>query len=967
MRTPKLSSGAAKTAVLTFFVYSLSMSAQTPRPQSGTSSDFNVTAPKDDILDKTRGGGATSGIQSQVDSPNRTVGPQRDGSIVVSDNQVLTPAGRLIELGAPVRAKAIALNPGKTAHTAAVLLMGSPQPIVVFDTQSGQVLQRYLPEGGANASAKERSTGSFAGITYSPDGSRLLFSQDNNYVSVANVDRNTGLLSHEQRVALPPPPADGRAYHNAKSINPGGIAFSTDGKQAYVALNAANTLGVIDLTASPAKLVTQISVGNAPNSVVIHGNFAYISNEGGRPATSDDFTNDSDGTPIVVDRTDAYTITGTVSVVNLDTGKLATTIDVGLHPAGMTVVGSRLFVANAYSDSLSIIDLDTKRVTRTINLSVPIAGGTFGSGPNGVAVTETGTAYVTLGQANAIAVIDLQGRDAHPVIGYIPTAYFPTSIAYDKERKQLVIADDKGLGSRGTTTTTKSGVIAYNTHADMGVVNLIAEPNASSLAALSKQVFENNHWNLTTNIEVGKRFVDPHAKPSAVPKHIGEPSLIKHVFLIIKENRTYDQMLGDVAWGNGAKELAVFASAVPNQHSFVKRFPLLDNVYAPSRQSADGHPWIGMSGSFYSNDILSPDWIRSYPGGQAEDALTNTPKGFLWTEVAAMGMTARLYGEWSSGTTIARKPDGSAYRWADFYKTSLCEEGKAPTADCVVPGDAIHVTSAIPSAAKIMDPHFPPFNFDIPDQYRADYWIKEFKRMDAANQVPNLTILWLPDDHTAGTSKGHPYPINYQADNDLALGRMVEAISHSKIWDKSAIFVEEDDSQAGTDHVDGHRQPVYIISPYTVAPQSPGQGKAIHTTYTAENINRTIENILGVLPLTQFDLVASPMFDAFQDNADLTPYDVIPATVALDQGPDLPLGKSLAYTPVEQQWLKATAKVMKGKYDKADAVDPNFLNHVTWYVTTGWNRPYPGEDKVLAPGPLVKAAMKYGGDDDDDR
>jgi YVTN family beta-propeller protein len=964
MRTSTSYRRATRAAVLSLLVCALRMPAQSP--QTGTPSGFNVGAPKDDVLHGTKGSKAASGIESQVNSPNRTVGPQRDGSIVVSDNQVLTPAGRLIELGAPVRAKAIALNPGKPAHTAAVLLMGSPQPVIVFDTQSGQVLQRYIPERAGNESEKERSTGSFAGIAYSPDGSRLLFSQDNNYVSIASVDKSTGLLSHEQRVTLPPPAADGRIYHNAKAINPGGIAFSTDGKRAYVALNAANTLGVIDLTGSPARLAAQIPVGNAPNSVVVRGNFAYVSNEGGRPAAAGDFTNDSDGTPIVVDGTDAYTLTGTVSVVDVSTGKLATTIKVGLHPAGMTIVGSRLFVANAYSDSVSVIDLDTNKVARTINLSVPIAGGTFGAGPDGVAVTESGTAYVTLGQANAVAVIDLQGRDANPVIGYIPTGYFPTSIAWDKARKQLVIADDKGQGSRGTTSTTKSGVVAYNTHADMGVVNLIAEPNATSLAAFSKQVFENNQWNLTTNIEVGKQFIDARAKPVAIPKHIGEPSTIKHVFLIIKENRTYDQMLGDVAWGNGAKELAVFAAAVPNQHAFVKRFPLLDNVYAPSRQSADGHPWIGMSGSFYSNDILSPDWIRSYPGGEAEDALTNTPKGFLWTEVAAMGMTARLYGEWSTGTTVARKPDGSAYTWTDFYKTSLCEEGKAPAADCVVPDAAIHVTSAIPSAAKIMDPHYPPFNLDIPDQYRVDYWIKEFKRMDAANEVPNLTILWLPDDHTAGTSKGHPYPINYQADNDLALGRMIEAISHIKVWGTSAVFVEEDDSQSGTDHVDGHRQPVFIISPYTVAPQGPGQGKAIHTTYTAENINRTIENILGAQPLTQFDLVASPMFDAFQDQADLTPYDVTPATVPLDLGPDLPAGKPVAYAPMEKDWLKATAKVMKGKYDKADAVDPNFLNHVIWYVTTGWKRPYPGEDTVQTPGPLVKAAMKSGGDDDDD-
>jgi YVTN family beta-propeller protein len=937
---------------------------QTPAPRTDTPG-FNVGLPPDAVLGTGKPPAAGDAPRSQAGSPDRTVGLQQDGSIVVSDNQMLTPAGKIIELGSSVRAKAIALNPNRTLHSGAVLLMGAPQPIIVFNTVTGKVLQRFIPADATAASAKERSAGSFAGITYSADGTRLLFSQDNNYVVIADVSKETGLLRHEHSVHLPEPPADGRPYHNAKSINPGGIAFSADSKRAYVALNVTNTLGVIDLTSSPAKLIGQIPVGNVPNSVVVRGSYAYVSNEGGRPANSADFTNYSDGTPIVVDRKDAFTLTGTVSVVDLKTNKQVRTISVGLHPAGMTISGSRLYVANAYSDSLSVIDLQTDKVIRTVNLSVPIAGGVFGSGPNDVAVTEDGKAYVTLGEANAVAVINLQGRDANPVIGYIPTAYFPTSITYDKAQKQLVIADDKGLGSRGTTTM-KDGVIGYNTHADTGAVNLIPEPNANDLAKYSKQVFENNHWNLTTNIEVGKEYIDTKAAPVAIPRHIGEPSLIKHVFLIIKENRTYDQMLGDVTWGNGAPELAVFASAVPNQHALVKRFPLLDNVYAPSRQSADGHPWIGMSGSFYSNDILSPDWIRSYPGGNAEDPLTYTPKGFLWTAAEAEGLTAKLYGEWSSGITIAHKPDGAAYTWSDFYSTSLCKESKAPASSCIVPDDSVYVTSAIPSAAKIMDPHYPPFNLDIPDQYRADYWIKEFEKLDATNQVPNLTILWLPDDHTAGASKGHPSPINYQADNDLALGRMVDTISHSKVWAQSAIFVEEDDSQGGADHVDGHRQPVFIISPYTVAPQAPGEGKTIHTTYTAENINRTIENILGTQPLTQFDLVASPMFDAFQNTPDLTPYNSLPAVIPLDQGIGLAVREVSASSSIEKAWLKANAEVMKGKYDKADAVDPNFLNHSIWYATTGWMRPYPGEDKVLMPGPLAKAARKYTGDDDDD-
>ena len=300
--------------------------------------------------------------------------------------------------------------------------------------------------------------------------------------------------------------------------------------------------------------------------------------------------------------------------------------------------------------------------------------------------------------------------------------------------------------------------------------------------------------------------------------------------------------------------------------------------------------------------------------------------------------------------------------------TAMCKEGKAPKSSCVVPDSTVSVTSEIPSAAKIMDPHYPPFNLIIPDQYRMDYWIPEFQRLDAAGQVPNLTILWLPNDHTAGTTKGQPYPINRYdgVDNDLALGRMVDAISHSKVWAQSAIFVEEDDSQGGVHHVDGHRQPVYVISPYTASSGTPGQGKTIHTTYTAENINRTIENILGTQPLTQFDLVASPMFDAFQNTPDLTPFDHLASAIPLDQGPELPANKSLGYySPMQKAWLKATAEVMKGKYDKADAVDPNFLNHVIWYSTTDWTRPYPGESKVEMPGPFVKAAKKYRDDDDD--
>jgi YVTN family beta-propeller protein len=901
-----------------------------------------------------------------AESPTRTVGPQRNGSIVASDNQLLTPAGTVVQLGSPVVAKAAAVNPNHKTRTGAVLLMAAAQPIIVFSTTTGEVIQRYVPVTTDGTTFTNNTHGSFTGITYSADGSKLLFSQDNNFVAVANVDAFTGKLTPAASIALPPPPANPLLY-NTMSANAGGLAV-IDNSIGLVALNANNTVGVLNLNDST--LVSQIPVGNAPNSIVVKGDFAYVTNEGGRAARPGEFTNLSDGTAIVVDPTDAFATTGTVSVINVRTGELVRTIDVGLHPAGMAVSGSMLYVANSYSDTVSVIDTDLKRVVRTISVGVPIKGGAFGAGVSGIAIAGS-TAYVTLGQSNAVAVVDLTNDSANPVLGYIPTLYFPTTIAYDPGSKQLVVSDDKGLGAQGSIGTSQ-GVEAFNTHQETGTVSLVPIPTASQLAAYTKQVISNNHWN-SANIYAGPQYANPAAKPVALPQHIGEPSLIKHVFLIIKENRTYDQVLGDLPQGNGDPSLAVFASAVPNQHALVKRFPLLDNLYAPSRQSADGHPWIVESGSFYSNDILSPDWIRSYPGGNSNDALTYTQQGFLWSGAEKLGLNVKMYGEWSGGYVVAPKPDGSQYSWADFYNTSLYKESNGQKGSMVVPDNSDTESATIPSVTAILDPHYPSFNLGIPDQYRADYYIPLLQAQDVANAVPNLTIIWLPDDHTNGITTGTPLPINYQADNDLALGRMVEAISASKAWSTSAIFVEEDDSQDGVDHVDGHRQPAYVISPYAVAPQSTNVGKVIHTTYTQENINRTIENILGLAPLTQFDLTASPMFDCFQDTANTAPFTHVPATTPLNIGPGgTPIAGtgaanySLRMTPMQKAWNLASNRMTRGKEGKADAVDENFLNHAIWYSATNWKRSYPGEGKIQLPTAFVRAALAHKGQDSDD-
>jgi YVTN family beta-propeller protein len=904
------------------------------------------------------------------DSTTRTVGPQKDGSIVASDNQLLTPAGKIVDLGSPVVAKGVALNPNRKTKTAAVLLMSAAQPIIVFNTETGEAIQRYVPVTVSGTTFTNHPQGSYTGITYSADGSKLLFSQDSNFVAVANVDPNTGMLTPAYSVSLPSPPPNPNLF-NSKSANAGGLAVTDDGKTALVSLNANNTLGVINL--STATLTGQIPVGNAPNSVVITGKYAYVSNEGGRPATSSDFTNLSDGTPIVVDTKDAFATTGTVSVIDLSNGTQAQTINVGLHPAGMALDGTQLYVANSYSDTVSVIDTRTNKVVRTIEVGVPVRGGAFGAGANGIAIADS-TAYVTLGQSNAIAVIPLSGESANQVVGYIPTAYFPTSIVFDAAHRQLVVNDDKGVGAQGSIGSAQ-GVQAYNTHQEAGVVNLIPLPSRGQLDEMTGQVIKNNNWD-SKNVDVRRERAEGRAKPVAIPEHIGEPSLIKHVFLIIKENRTYDQMLGDLPQANGDPSLAVFGANVPNQHALVARFPLLDNMYAPSRQSADGHPWIVESGSFYSNDVLSPDWIRSYPGGNSNDALTYTPKGFLWSAAQKRGLSVKMYGEWSAGFTVAPKPDGSSYSWADFYNTSLFKETNGAQGSMIVPDNSDSESTAVPSAADILDPHYPSFNLGIPDQYRADYYIRMFQAQDAAFNVPNLTILWLPDDHTNGTTTGNPLPANYQADNDLALGRIVEAISNSSAWASSAIFVEEDDSQNGVDHVDGHRQPAYVISPYTVAPQAPGVGKVIHTTYTQININRTIEQILGLEPLTQFDLVASPMYDCFQNSPNIAPFTHVPATTALNIGPgNTPIpGTGPANTDataattmsaLEKAWNVASDAMTKGKEGKPDSVDEDFLNHAIWYSATHWTRPYPGESEIKSPDGFVAAAATKSPDNDD--
>jgi YVTN family beta-propeller protein len=949
-----------------------------------------------------------------VPFPTYQVGPQSNGSWVASDGTIITPAGTQINLGIRVRAKAIALNPTGN-HTAAVLTMGtSPKngngAVEVFDTQTGAVLQSYS-FGGTD------SHGSALGITYTPDGKYLLFSQDSSYIAIANVNPGTGLLSDYAHVSVPvagtniivplkgnsnllstvtcfpnsPPGTNGSAAipcgvtDSFGTSYPTGIAISPDGKSAYAVLDVNDTLAKIDLTAATPAQGPQIRVGNVPHSVVISpdGKTAYVSNEAGRIATRKDFQQYSNGTPVVAHFPTGSTSSGTLSVVDLASFTVTGSIETGLHPTGMAFWDKKLLVANAYSDSISVINTAWNKEERKIDLGLPIRvpgerKSAYGAGPNSIAVDEKNNiAYVALYNANAVAVVDLRDGVWNPVLGMIPVAYAPSSVVLDTVDNALLVANDKGVGALNSFET-DWGVSNHNTHQDNGTVSIVPVPKSEALWGMTRQVFQNNHWDLAENI-FSAGGGNRHATPLAIPERIGDPSKIKHVFVIIRENRTYDQILGDVAAGNGDANLAVFGdnaifgSVTPNAHALVQRFPLFDNFYDPSRQSADGHNWIVQAMAPYSDDIQSPDWVRDYPSNGG-DAIAYQKKGHLWDEAVKAAVSFKNYGEYIEYNTFLT-PTGSTTepQWIDFYNDTLAyESGKEKQ---LYNYNTVASHSPLPNLIDNTVQNYPQFDLGIPDQFRVDIWSQDFAKDVAHGTVPQLSMLWISSDHTGGPPTGQAM----QADNDLALGRFVDIISHSPIWSSSAIFVEEDDAQNGVDHVDGHRSPGYIISPYV------NQGGATDSTfYTQVNMTRTIEQILGLTPMNQFDLWASPMKTAFVDDPpadNFKPWTHVPNGIPLDQGvtqtPAQPIPAasqvvkaqtiapaSPAVKALRAGWIKKKTEIFAGKLTKPDSEDPDTVNHLDWYEATNFMRPYPGEKKVRPASEFSNAAPAKADDDD---
>jgi len=531
------------------------------------------------------------------------------------------------------------------------------------------------------------------------------------------------------------------------------------------------------------------------------------------------------------------------------------------------------------------------------------------------------TLYVSNATNNCIAMFDFHPPKSR-LLGCLPTGWYPAGLALDTTRGALYVANIKGVGSRnldwkGKRKVNGQDVFGYNSHDYLGTVSLIPLPKSDQLAAHTETVLENNRLTVAVSAMAPPR---KNVAPRAVPQRHGEPSVFKHVLYIIKENRTYDQVLGDIERAEGDPQLCIFGREVtPNHHKLVDEFVLLDNFYCSGTRSPDGHQWANEA---YVTDYLEKSyggWGRSYPywGG---DAMAYAPSGFLWDNVLAHDRTLRVYGEFVEATI----------RWKDS------ERNERPTfldcyTDFVENKNQIEVRAT--AAIKTIEPYLCPtaigFPAIVPDIHRAQQFINELKRFEEEGNLPNFMVMLLPNDHTEGTRPGMPTPEAAVADNDLALGRVVEALSHSKFWPETCIFVVQDDPQSGFYHIDGHRTVAMVISPYT------RRGALDSTNYNQTSMIRTMELILGLPPMNQFDASATAMTSCFTDSPNFAPYDAVPNIIPLDR---LNLAISKIEDPRQRHWALASLKM---PLDEVDEAGDDTLNRVLWHAVRGRDDTYP--------------------------
>ncbi len=835
-------------------------------------------------------------------------------------NQHLTPAGTLVELPG-IRPQALALSPdGELLVTA-----GTTNELVVVNPTTGNISQRVpfpsdqaqeqTPVSSESLSPAPKPQLSFTGLAFSPDGSRIYLANVTGDIKVFGVSRDKK-VSPLFSIALPAV----TGLHRTNEI-PAGIAVSRDGRTIYVALNLSNRLAEMD--AATGKILRTWDVGVAPFDVVLCKNKIYVSNWGGRRPDADSLTGPAgQGTSV---RVDARSIAseGSVSVIALN-GANQFEIVTGLHACALALSpnGKFLVVANAGSDTLSVIDTRTDKIVETI-CARQNPGDPFGAQPDALAFDKRGKKlFAGNGTQNAVAVFQFKPGTSK-LLGLIPVGWFPGALAFDAGRKQISVANIKNpVGKKEKPRTGLGHAPGFNSKQYNGSLSLVPMPSEKELARFTQAALANLRYPLLAQAMLPAR---ENRMPQPVPERAGEPCVFQHVIYIIKENRTYDQVLGDVTGGNGGADLCVFGERVtPNEHRLVRNFVLLDNTYCCGALSADGHNWTD---SAIATDYLEREFAgfpRSYPAGgggtETKDALAYSPAGFIWNNALAHGKSVCDFGEYTTDKKHWKDSESKTnVHFLDCYR------------DCVNGSNEIVYACEpdIESLRPFIATNTIGWDLNVPDIWRAAQFIRSLKQFEAADHLPNLVILWLPNDHTSGTKTNSPTPRAQVADNDLAFGRVVEAVSHSKFWTNTCLFAIEDDPQNGWDHVSGYRTTAYVISPFTK------RGATISTQYNQTSLLRTMELILGLPPMNQMDATATPMFDCFTNTPDFTAFDSVTNQVPLDEM-NPPLKKNS-----DAQLRQDAVVSARLPLEKADQCPEDLLNHILWRATKGSQTPYP--------------------------
>ena len=779
-------------------------------------------------------------------------GSSKSGKVLLPNGWSLSPAGRSLPLGdLPLNIQISA-----SQKLMAVTNNGqSKQSIQLIDPQSEKILHDQ-PIGKA-----------WYGLKFSADEKKLYASGANdNIILVYPIIKK--MLGKADTIVL------GKAWPNEK-IGPTGIEVDDAGKRLYAVTKENNSLYIFDLRTN--KLVNKVNLGSEAYDCLLS----------------------PDKTKLYISLWGADKL----AIYDIKAQKITSEILTENHPNEIIQnrTGKYLFVANASDNSVSVIDAKARKVIEVISTAL-YPTRLSGSTTNGLALSEDEkTLYVANADNNCLAVFNVSNPGKSSSKGFIPTGWYPTNVRV--AGKKIFVSNGKGFtsmanpdGPQPFKKTDDSGVhigisaqkeVQYIGGLFKGTLSIIDQPTDTQLQSFSKQVYANTPYNKQTEV-MSKGLAN-----NPVPNVQGGKSPIKYVFYVIKENRTYDQVFGDIKEGNGDPNLCLFPEKVtPNHHALAREFVLLDNFYVDSEVSADGHNW---SMAAYATDYTEKTWPTSYGsrGGtydyEGSRQIAYPRDGYIWDYAKRAGISYRSYGAF-------------------------------------VTKDGPTTKSLIGHTAE----KYPSYNLDIKDIDRIAAFKLDFDSLLAINAVAQFNTIRLGNDHTSGQRIGKLTPTAHVADNDLALGLLVEHISNSSIWKESAIFVLEDDAQNGPDHIDAHRSPAFVISPYIK------RNSVNSSMFSTSGMLRTIELILGLPPMSQYDAAAVPFSDCFTTKPDFKPYRVRPANVDLEQ-------RNVA-------WNKSAQRSQEWNFAKEDAAPDLDLNEVVW-------KSVKGEDSIM-PAPRRSAFVK---------